>query len=149
MMKKLVLISFLAFCSLTYSFSQRIPPANPPVRPPAPTFKLLKELDLSPDQIRKIREINQRIRPQIRKAQEKLQKANLDLDEAIYSDTPNENLIEERIKRVQEAQAELIKLRIRTEFEFRKILTPEQLEKFRQIRKENRKRPPRSLEQGL
>ncbi len=96
----------------------------------------LKELELTPDQIEKIRNINRINRPLMRAAQQRLQRANRALDEAIYSDSFDENLVEQRVKEVQAAQAEFLRLRIKTEVELRKILTLEQLQKFRQLRQD-------------
>lgn len=105
-------------------------------KPVQQIFRLnaLKELELTTEQIEKIRNINRVNRPLIRAAQQRLQRANRALDEAIYSDSLDENLIEQRVKEVQAAQAELLRLRIKTEVELRKVLTPEQLQKFRQLR---------------
>ncbi|RMG01667.1 MAG: periplasmic heavy metal sensor [Acidobacteria bacterium] len=107
-------------------------------KPVQQIFRLnaLKELELTTEQIEKIRNINRVNRPLIRAAQQRLQRANRTLDEAIYSDSLDEKLIEQRVKEVQTAQAELLRLRIKTEVELRKILTPEQLQKFRQLRQD-------------
>ena len=60
--------------------------------------------------------------------------ANLALDEAIYADSPNDADVQARMKEVQLAQAEIIKIRITSELAIRKVLTPEQLVKFRELR---------------
>lgn len=109
---------------------------------------LLRELGLTREQIQQIRRINQTNRPLIQEAQRRLREANRALDEAIYADVPNDFYIQERTKAVQQAQAEVIKNRTRTEFLIRKVLTPEQLVKFREMRSrlqqrlENRQNQP-------
>ena len=67
-------------------------------------------------------------------AQERLHDANKALDEAIYADTLNEQDMQAKMKEAQLAQAEVVKIRFMNELEVRKILTPEQLVKFRELR---------------
>ncbi len=105
-------------------------------RPNMRPMKLLEQLGLSREQIQQIRRINQEKRPLMKDAQDKLREANRALDVAIYADTINEEDIKTRLKDVQTAQSEVIRLRSLMEFEVRKVLTAEQLAKFRQIRDE-------------
>jgi len=67
-------------------------------------------------------------------AQRRVREATRNLDRAIYADALNENEITARLKDLQNAQAEIAKLRSSNELEVRKILTPEQLVKFRELR---------------
>jgi Spy/CpxP family protein refolding chaperone len=132
----------LGFAISTARAQDEMPPedddAPPPIerqRPPQNRRpELLRALNLSPRQIQQIRRVNQSQRAARQEAQYRLREANRALDEAIYADAPDENLVRERMKQVQTAQAELIKLRTATEFAIRQILTPEQLAKFRQLR---------------
>ena len=57
------------------------------------------------------------------------------LDQAIYADAVNESEIQNRLKELQAAQAEIARIRAMSELEVRKILTPEQLVKFRDLRR--------------
>jgi len=75
-------------------------------------------------------------KPLIREAQMRLRQANRNLDQAIYADNVDETEIAARMKELQLAQAEVIKIRSLTELAVRKILTPEQLIKFREIRRQ-------------
>ncbi|HEX8735311.1 MAG TPA: Spy/CpxP family protein refolding chaperone [Pyrinomonadaceae bacterium] len=112
-----------------------MPPEDP--RPPMgqkPRPNLLQELNLSREQIQQIRRINQARRPLMQEAQMRFRQANRALDEAIYADSPNEADIQARMKDVQLAQAEVIKIRTQSEYAIRKVLTPEQLVKFRELR---------------
>jgi len=97
---------------------------------------LLKTLGLSPDQQEQIRQINIERKPQMRAAQDRLREANRNLDQAIYADIVNDSVIQMRLKDVQSAQAELIRIRSMTELAVRQILTPEQLQKFRDVRRQ-------------
>jgi Spy/CpxP family protein refolding chaperone len=67
-------------------------------------------------------------------AQKKLRDATRSLNETIYADQVNESEVEARIKDRQVAQAEVERLRFMTELAVRRILTPEQLIKFRELR---------------
>lgn len=97
---------------------------------------LLQELNLSREQIQQIRSINQSRKPLMQESQIRLREANRALDEAIYADTPDETLIQERLKAVQLAQAEHIKNRTQIEFAIRRVLNPDQLVRFRELRRQ-------------
>ncbi|GIU82778.1 MAG: periplasmic heavy metal sensor [Acidobacteria bacterium] len=110
------------------------PPRKEVTQPKRLSGKVLQELGLTQEQIQKIRAVNQKMRPALRQAVAKLREANRELDEAIYADEVNEAVVTEKLQKLQVAQAEVTRLRIQLELEFRKILTAEQLEKFRQFR---------------
>jgi Spy/CpxP family protein refolding chaperone len=107
---------------------------RPPMERQRRRPNLLQELNLSREQIQQIRRINQARRPLMQEAQMRFRQANRALDEAIYADSPNEADVQARMKEVQLAQAEVIKIRITSELAIRKVLTPEQLVKFRELR---------------
>ena len=113
-----------------------------------PRPNLLQELGLSREQIQRIRRINQARRPLMQEAQRRFREANRALDEAIYADSPNDSDVQARMKDVQLAQAEIIKIRTTSEIAIRKVLTPEQLVKFRELREnfmrrmQNQQNPP-------
>lgn len=134
-------IFVLTFLLLTAAFStvqaqDEITPNDAP--PPDSTQKrrpnLLAELDLSPDQIQQIRRINRENQPLRREAQVRLREANKNLDAAIYADNADETEIRNKLKAAQNAQSEVIKIRSTTELAVRRILTPVQLIKFRELR---------------
>jgi Spy/CpxP family protein refolding chaperone len=102
------------------------------LRPNKPNF--LKELDLSREQIQKIRRLNQQRRPLMQAAQERLRNANLALDDAIYAENPVDADVQAKLKDVQAAHEEVVKLRITDEYAIRRVLTKEQLAKFLQLR---------------
>lgn len=95
---------------------------------------LLENLGLTQDQIREIRLMNRDRKPRMEAAQKRLREANQALDQAIYGDAINESEIQVRLSAFQAAQAEVSRIRFQSEVELRKILTPEQLTKFRQLR---------------
>lgn len=97
---------------------------------------LLAELGLTPQQRRQIRQINVEKKSIVRDAQQRLRDANRNLDQAIYADNVNETEVQARLKDVQTAHAELIKIRFNNELAVRKILTAGQLAKFRGLRQQ-------------
>ena len=103
---------------------------------PNDPVSLLMQLNLSPDQIAQMRAIQRENGPQARALNQRLNQARRALDEAIYSDAVDEALIEQRARDVAEAQAALVRLRAQTELRVRRVLTPEQLGTFRQLRRQ-------------
>jgi len=95
---------------------------------------LMRELGLSQEQIQQIRRMNAERKPVMNQAQRRLRMANRALDQAIYSDSVNEEDVQVRLKEFQAAQAEMVRLRFTNELAVRKILTPEQLVRFRELR---------------
>lgn len=122
------------------AFAQDVPrPDVPPrERPMAEEGRpnLLRELGLSQEQMQEIRRMNQARRPLMEDATRKLREANRALDMAIYADSLNESDVTARLRDFQLAQGEVAKLRFQGELELRKILTPEQLNKFRALREQ-------------
>lgn len=127
--------------SLGLSVSAQV---NDPAPSNQPTQQVYRQLGLSQEQLVRIREINRRQRPRFQRAELAVRSARIALDEAIYSPDSSEERVREALVAYNRAQAELTNIRLRTEFEIRKILTPEQLTRFRSIR-ENRMGPGRGL----
>jgi Spy/CpxP family protein refolding chaperone len=138
-MKNLILIIAFILLSFATIDAQRLQDNKPPKEGFRPQ-QLLRELNLSREQIQQIRRIHEERRQQMQAAQTRLRDANRNLDNAIYADNVNEEEIQNRLKEAQLAQAEVIKIRNLTELAVRKVLTQEQLVKFRTLRDELIKR---------
>jgi Spy/CpxP family protein refolding chaperone len=95
---------------------------------------VLQRLGLTPDQIAQIRQLNVDRRPAMQEAQKHLREANRALDAAIYADQVNETDVDARLRDVSTAQAEVSRLRSMNELAIRRLLTPEQLAQFREMR---------------
>jgi len=54
---------------------------------------------------------------------------------SIYGDTVDDSVVKERLREFQAAQAELARIKFTNELAVRKVLTPEQLVKFRELRR--------------
>ncbi len=117
----------------------------------ADAASLLSQLNLSAAQVAQMREIREQSVPQARELTRRLNQARRALDESIYSDTADDALVEQRAREVSEAQAALVRLRAQTELRVRRVLTPEQLQTFRDLRLDARRqqRIRRRLERGL
>ena len=94
-------------------------------------------LNLTPDQIQRIRTINAELKDQRQAAIQHLRQAQRALTEAIESPTPNEALIDQRSHEVADAQAATIRLRSLTEARILQVLTPEQRVRLREMRQRN------------
>lgn len=95
---------------------------------------VLRQLGLSREQVQQIRRMNIERKPLMDDAQKRFREANQALDQAIYAETVNETEVQARLKEVQLAQAEVAKIRFMNELAVRRILTPEQLVRFRELR---------------
>lgn len=114
----------------------QIDPAQ--MRPnPAGQAPDLAQLNLTPDQIQKIRGINAELKDQRFAANQRLRLAQRALAEAIESPSPDEKLIEQRSHEVADAQAATIRLRSLTEARVLQVLTPEQRVRLREMRQRN------------
>jgi Spy/CpxP family protein refolding chaperone len=95
---------------------------------------VLRQLGLSREQIQQIRRMNMARKPIMDAAQRRFREANRALDEAIYADNVNETEIQARLKELQLAQADVAMIRFTSELAIRKVLTPDQLVRFRDLR---------------
>jgi Spy/CpxP family protein refolding chaperone len=94
-------------------------------------------LNLTPDQIQRIRSINAELKDQRQAANQRLRLAQRSLAEAVESPTTDEALIEQRSREVADAQAATIRLRSLTEARVLQVLTPEQRIRLREMRQRN------------
>lgn len=144
-LSKIVLLTTTVLMSAYGAFGQVTPANNaapsetpPPIADGAKDGRqgLLQQIGLTRDQFRQLRMLNQRHRPIMMAAQKRLRDATIALDQAIYADTLVEGEFETKLKEQQLAQAEVIRVRSMGELAIRKILTPEQLVKFRELRQQ-------------
>ena len=95
------------------------------------------QLNLSPEQIQKIRAINAELKDQRQAANQKLRQSQRALSEAVESPTPNETLIDQRSHELAGAQANAIRLRSLAESRILQVMTPEQRVRLREMRQRN------------
>ena len=137
--RTITLFAVLLFCGAAFGFAQEHEPADAAGRSVDSSRQegrpsLLRELGLSHEQMRQIRQINIQRKPQMERAQSAHRDAMKALDAAIYADIVNDSDVSARIRDLQTAQAEIATLRFESELSVRKVLTAEQLARFREIR---------------
>lgn len=103
---------------------------------------LLQQLGLLDEQVQQIRKLNAEKRPLMGEALKRLHEATRALDAAIYADQLNVADIQLRLKETELAQAELSRLRYTNELAVRRILSQEQLVRFRELRQQYEKMRP-------
>jgi Spy/CpxP family protein refolding chaperone len=103
---------------------RRVPPGN----------NLMQRLNLTPEQRAQLRDIRKQSEPEVRELTRRVRLARRALDEAVYADAVDEAQVEQRVRALTEAQAALLRLRSATELKVRRVLTPEQLQTFRDLR---------------
>lgn len=99
---------------------------------------LIRLLNLTPAQLAQIRRIRQENQSALRLGILRARQAQRALDEAIYSETADERVIEERARELSEAQAAHTRLRALTELRVRRVLTSQQLSVFRDLQMQRR-----------
>lgn len=119
----LVLAVVLLFAAPSYA--QEIAPANPDP---------IQQLRLTPEQRQRIRIIFADNKDERQITNRKLREANIALEQALDAESPDENLIDQRINDLAAAQAAQTRMRVRMELRIRRELRPEQLAVWRQFR---------------
>lgn len=136
---KLSIFLALVFCLPVVALAQDqrppVPPPNVQAGPPnEPKPNLLLELGLSREQIQAMRKLNAERKPIEQEARRRFQDANRELNMAIYADTASDEVVQSRLKEFQAAQADLARIKFTNELAVRRLLTPDQLNKFRTLR---------------
>lgn len=99
---------------------------------------ILRELNLTNAQVQQIRLANRENQPRLRESRQRSQAANRALDEAIYGGNVNDAEIQARLREAQTAHSEFLRNRTLSETAISKILNPNQLLQFRNLRQQNR-----------
>ena len=97
---------------------------------------ILRMLNLSREQQQRIHEIRQRYAAQLLELRQGVEDRRDALREAIYGEMLDPHRVEQALRDFLERQAMLIRLEAQLELEFRQVLTPEHLTKFREIQGE-------------
>lgn len=134
---KLFFVLTLLFGGFTFVNAQNgEPPPGADGFAPPPRPNLLQELNLSKQQIQQLRQINREWNPRRQKAQRDFRLAQRELDETIYLDESNDELINQKKAAVKIAHDELINTQTTMQTMIRRILTNDQLARFRQLREQ-------------
>ena len=95
---------------------------------------LARELDLTPQQIEKMKASHEAQQRKTIQGRADIQIARLDLRKLIEADKPDSRAIEAQIDRIAGLRAGLAKSRVAAMLDFRAALTPEQQKKLRELR---------------
>jgi Spy/CpxP family protein refolding chaperone len=125
---KIVTALVILLAVATIALAQQDPAVNPGQPDP------IEQLRLTPDQRQSIRRIVAENRDERQAANQRVREANIALDQALDTDPPDENLIEQRINDLAAAQAAQLRMRIHTEIKIRRVLRPEQIATLRRLR---------------
>ena len=117
-----------------------------PGNDPGSLRRIFRQLNFTPEQRQQVRTMLQQSRPALRKAQLRVRSARKAVEEAMYSEVLDESALNIAVSELTDAQSQVTKLRLRSELEIRKILTPEQLRTFVNVRREMRERGKQRLQ---
>lgn len=110
--------------------------AQSPQEQPSPVgaADLIPDLHLTPDQLQRIRQIQRETKDERAAIGQRLRESNRALEDALDAETLDESLIEQRMQAVATAQSAQMRMRIQTEVRIRRVLNPEQLAIWRELR---------------
>jgi Spy/CpxP family protein refolding chaperone len=139
----LTVLLLILVCSPVQNFAQQNPDLPPPAdgnqeAPPPPNQDgdLVRQLNLTPEQMERIRTIREENRETRRETGMRVRQARQALDRAIYLENADEAVVEVRVRELVEAQAAVMRLQALTELRIRRVLSPEQLTTLRTLRME-------------
>lgn len=132
----LALLAVIGFPAAAGSVSAQT--AQQPASAPEPQQggDLIRQLNLTPEQREQIRSIRVNNSGERAAIKSHLDDANRALEDALNSETPDEALVEQRLRAVASAQAAAMRMRILTEIRIRRVLTSEQRKLLRSLQLE-------------
>jgi Spy/CpxP family protein refolding chaperone len=133
----LALSAAMGACSLAQAQSGATnaqQPPQPEAQQPPASQDPIRDLNLSVEQLAKIRAIREQNREERAAINHRVHVGRMALDEALDSDNPSEELIESRARELGEAQAASIRMQAITEVKIHRVLTLEQLGRLRELR---------------
>jgi Spy/CpxP family protein refolding chaperone len=130
----LALLAFLSTIPHAAGQTTQQPSATP--EPQQGGGDLIRQLNLTPEQREQVRSIRQANKEERAGANQRVREANQALNKELDSDQPDEAVVEQRMRDLQAAQAEAMRMRILTEVRIRRVLTSEQLGILRVLRQQ-------------
>ena len=123
----LTLIALLGFLAASPVSGQTVQQqTTAPETQQGPAGDPIRQLNLTPEQREQIRSIREQNKEERAAITGRVRDLNRALEVALNSDTPDEAVIEQRVREVATAQASAMRLRILTEVRIRRVLTVEQ-----------------------
>lgn len=96
----------------------------------------IQQLNLTPEQREQIRTIRQQNQAERATINERVRETSRALEEVLDSDSPEESIVEQRMREAAAAQAAAMRMRILTEVRIRRVLTTEQRSLLRTLRQQ-------------
>ena len=127
-----LLLILLAGVSATGQTPQ---PPHPPGARGAFAGDPIQQLNLTPEQREQIRQIREQGREERSSVGQRVRETNRALEEVLETDSPDESLVEQRLREAGSAQSAAMRMRIITELKIRRVLTPEQRSLLRTLRR--------------
>ena len=97
---------------------------------------LMAQLDLTADQQEKVKAIRLENAKKMARIQADVKVASLELREVMAQDVPSAGEVKAKLKAVSEPPSRMMESRINTQLAMKKILTPEQRQKMKELRKQ-------------
>jgi len=138
----MMLLTVLAFSTVPSALGQAGQQASQPAGQTAEPQQRaiggdpIQQLNLTPEQREQIRSIRVNNSGERATIKSRLDDANRALEDALNSETPDEALVEQRLREVASAQAAAMRMRILTEIRIRRVLTSEQRKLLRSLQLE-------------
>lgn len=114
-------------------------PQQTDAQQPGPVEDPIRQLNLTAEQREKIRTITEDKKLERVEINQRLREANRRLQEALDSDNPDEAVVEQRLREVAAAQAAQMRMRVLTEVRIRRVLSTEQQDRLRILRRQARR----------
>lgn len=99
-------------------------------------MKCRKELDLTDDQMEKMKAINFEHQNKMIDIKADLKKAQLAKRHEMHSDSPDKNKMLSIVKEISDIKAKMAEVQVNHRFDMRDLLTQEQIDKFKACRKD-------------
>jgi Spy/CpxP family protein refolding chaperone len=132
-----VLVTFMLLMLVATVVTVSAMPQSPQQDPsPTPAQDPITMLNLTPEQRQKIRAIRAESKEERATIIERVKSSNEALERTLDADNPNEEEVELRLRDLAAAQAASTRMRVLQELRIRRVLTPEQIAKWRTIRLE-------------
>ncbi len=141
MKHKLQILTFLAallFVGVPSATGQTMQPQDAPPMPPQRPFggDPIRQLNLTPEQREQIRVLKEASREERATVNQRVRETNRALQEVLDTDSPDESVVEQRLREAAAAQAAAMRMRIISEVKIRRVLTSEQRVLLKSLRKQ-------------
>ena len=133
----LTFMATLLFVGVSAAGQAMPPPAGPPMPPQGPFGgDPIRQLNLTPEQREQIRLLREANREERATINQRVRETNRALEEVLDTDSPDESVVEQRVREAAAAQAAAMRMRIISEVKIRRVLTAEQRVLLKSLRKQ-------------